>query len=360
MRTTHYLKTIILIASTLATLAVWAKPNADSPQIIHGIKWPNSLDNEQNGIISPALLLQSSLLTGGYNDLVKYVLPSPDQKNAGTCLYMSNTGVAEWWLNKLNENSNAEIMGPTDLSERHLVNLAKSFKPKLEYPLTDTILLYGLAGNRGVLNRDYLFTKGWYKKVNGSYLPANRNDPKAHYGARYNWIDELDEVNPPTFDLPRFSRKVIFKDPDENRWAVAVAPKEIANTVKMALKQKGAPIQVVYNHVGYWHSVFIVGYNDSAPSNECHFIKHWLKVMKEKQSPRARQVEKSYLARGGCRNHGIFYVRDSIYPDPQLPTYDYDPDNEGEEEHYSARIVAREYEWLELLANHITQIYAKK
>ena len=64
----------------------------------------------------------------GFNELVPYVLPSPQQEDAGSCLYMSLTGIAEWWLARLNPAVSRRPNGPLDLSERHLINISENKK----------------------------------------------------------------------------------------------------------------------------------------------------------------------------------------------------------------------------------------
>ena len=72
---------------------------------------------------------------------------------------------------------------------------------------------------------------------------------------------------------------------------------------------------------------------------------------------RGKQVSDSLASRGGCRDNGVFYVRDSIYPDKDMPLYDYDLNNSGEESNLNAPVILREYEWAEHLINHAYQIY---
>ena len=85
---------------------------------------------------------------GGFDKLVPFVLPSPNQEGAGSCLYMATTGVAEWWLARLNPTLSRAPDGPLDLSERHLMNLAggrgNEQEDKADLPnwRTDSIYLF--------------------------------------------------------------------------------------------------------------------------------------------------------------------------------------------------------------------------
>ena len=75
----------------------------------------------------------------------------------------------------------------------------------------------------------------------------------------------------------------------------------------------------------------------------------------------ATVIENRMGEQGGCSDHGVFYVRDSIYEGgSDEAMYDYStPDVSIEEEKYSKRIVKLSYNWVKYLANH-TYSYHRK
>lgn len=333
----------------------------------------------------PTIVNESNKNFSGFTKLHKHLLPTPYQGNAGTCLYMSHTGVIEWWLSKLNPKVPHTIGGKFDLSERYSVNLSSMDigDEEVENWRTDTIYRFNVHG-QSVRNTHYPFTKGWYKKdENGSRIPARSDDADAVYGPGFNWIHDLPEITGPMVDLPQFDRRVIFADDTLNQWNVGKAPKDIVKQVKEALVKNEAPVIVIYNHFGFWHANIVVGFDDQASTDGCPFSSKFSPYMisraeeLEKESASAESPKeaarllrkavkfrtrgeitaKQFKEKGGCNKKGIFHVRDSLYPDESLPVYDYDVTLEGEEKHYSAKIIAREYRWLELFSNHAYQIY---
>tara|TARA_R110002072_G_scaffold64203_9_gene159978 strand:+ start:23979 stop:25100 length:1122 start_codon:yes stop_codon:yes gene_type:complete len=326
-----------------------------------------------------ALLPTSDTFNGGFNKLIDYVLPSPYQENAGSCLFMSHTGVIETILNKKSKGKNF------DLSERYLMNLAKANvgSSKINNWRTDTIFRSNET-RKAYFNKDFRYTKGHYKIKNGTRIQAHQSDEKAIYGIKYNWVIAHQNIKATPIKLPTFSREILFADKDENQWNVNVAPKDIVKKIKAALVKRESPVLVIYNHHGFWHANFILGFNDNASSDGCKFVSTFKDNMynrateideeareatssKEKRKlerkaakfrSRGLNVDNAYHANGGCRERGVFYVRDSIYPQENMPLYDYDKSKEGEEKHLNAPIIVREYEWVERLANHVIQIYA--
>lgn len=355
------------------------------PSLIDGEKWPNVLSEEARPITTKAIEATSESLEGGFNELLPYVIASPYQGNAGSCLFMSHTGIVEWWLHRINTHVDPINEGPYDLSERYLMNLQSRGvgNPDIQNWRTDTIYRLNVAGIN-YQNYDYRFTKGWYVLRDGVRVAAEEGDENARYSTSYNWIDQLDSLNGKIpITLPKFKRTIIFADPKENQWNVNVAPKDIVKKIKNALKRRKAPILVIYNHVGYWHATVIVGFNDYASSEGCPFVSQFRSKMykraqeineeaeleddpvkKRKLLRKAKrfqrkgdEVHNAYLQNGSCRGKGVFYVRDSIYKNNQASLYDYDLSQTGEEEHYSHKIILREYEWIERLGNHIIQIF---
>jgi hypothetical protein len=316
---------------------------------------------------------------GGFNELISYVQPSPAQGDAGTCLFMAHTGVLEWWLNKLYQPAE-----PIMLSSRYFINLSTGGvgTSHVQNWRTDTVLR---VNQEQVFfeNESFRFTKDWFKRTAGSIVPASANEPDAAYGPNYNWIAELETLGAPDFTIPEFRREIIFADPESNQWNLNIAPRDIVDQVKHALTTKKAPVVVMYNHYGYWHVSVIFGFNDHATSRGCPFVsgfpeyklqqaESWRRRAQEEIDEterarlnrraddferRGRAIEQAYNERGGCRGKGVFYVRDSLYPDSSMPIYDYDLTRVGEEEHLNAPLIFREYEWLEHLSNHIFQIF---
>jgi len=318
---------------------------------------------------------------GGFNSILPFIKPTPYQENAGSCLFMSHTGAIEFWMNKLNPNKDF------DLSERFFMNLAKDKvnEENVKNWRTDTVFRLNKL-SKMYLNEDYPFSKGWYKKVpEGKRVFANEGEENAYYGVKYNWVIDYKNINAPEIKIPTFDRDVLYLDKEENQWNVTTAPNNAVELVKKALKKRNAPVLVIYNHTGFWHANLVVGYNDNASTKGCPFTSQYQSKMNKRADEidqeaaeatdpkvkrklirkakkfrvRGQSVQDSYAKSGGCNNKGVFYVRDSIYPNPSMPLYDYDLSKDGEEKHLNAKVIVREYEWLRHTSNHAIQIYAK-
>jgi len=327
---------------------------------------------------------------GGFNELLPYVMASPDQEDAGSCLYMAITGIAEWWLARLNPTASRAADGPLDLSERYIMNVAgmEEGDAPLANWRTDSIYLFNQNQNQSLLNSTYRFTKGWF--LGDSYsdhlTAAKSTTPGAEYGTLFNWIDQRPAQPTGVVKLPNFERDVLFADAEGNQWNVGVAPSDIVQKVKDTLRKKKAPVLVVYNQNSYWHAVYVIGFNDQIDNGNCAYTERFRvnilerakdlsKKAEEATDPKVKdayeirakrafeakdKIEKAYAAQGGCSSsHGVFYIRDSIYPDESGPYYDYDPSQPGAKAHYAKKIVFKEYDWLKLFANHISVIYPK-
>lgn len=340
-----------------------------SYQFIVGTKYPNTAIEGIKPIQTTALSPQFNAQLTGFTELLPYFLPSPDQEEAGSCLFMSLTGLAEWWLARENPNLSRDPEGPLDLSERYLMNLSNQFSgsaPINEWK-TDSIFLYNLVGGMALRNADYRFTKGWFKKnKNGQYIAAEPNEKNSHYNAAYNWIDERSQLkSPDSVQLPKFKRHILFADPDSNQWNTGVMPDNIVEKIKSALQKNKAPVQIIYNHFGYWHAALIGGFDDQADNANCKFVHNFLKHLKKEMETSTiaaatyKKTLAAYKKGGGCHPQGVFYVRDSIYADPKSPVYDYDPSTQGEEAPYSKRIILLEYDWVRYMANHAIQVLSK-
>lgn len=372
--------TIILlssfISSTLLAKSEW----------VSGVKWPNSVEEGDVPVVTLARINDRTARSdSGFNELLEFILPSPNQEDAGSCLYMANTGIVEWWLSKTNPEVSQAPDGPIDLSERYTMNLASSEEVQdlVQDWRTDTILAFNLK-NQAVLNKHYRYTKGWYKKHEDGNLVAVEGDGEGHeYGTYFNWISEIESITSGFVSVPTFKRDVIFADEEANQWAVGVAPDDIVEQVKQRLKQKKAPVLVIYNHYAYWHAVMVVGFDDNESTEECPFVDgfpeymkdkgiEWYKKFQEETDPDLKEAylkrahkyyqagvkaEKKYAEIGGCSEKGVFYVRDSLYADESAPKYDYDLEQEGEETHLVKKTIFREYEWLRVLGNHVSQVY---
>jgi hypothetical protein len=377
---------VALCLGVFATTA-FAAPLGQSDlrgQLITAKKFPNSIEEGLEPVMVESRVMDIEAASG-FTALHPYILASPDQEDAGSCLYMSLTGITEWWLARLSPQESREANGPIDLSERFLMNLSgedETSNPKIKNWKTDSIFLFNLAGG-ALLNTSYPFTKGWtVTNDKGNYERSQPNAKDASYGTQINWIDERSSVKDNLIKIPTFERKVVFADPESNQWNVGVAPDTIVQTVKDILMKDKAPVQVIYNHYGYWHSVFVVGFDDEQDNEQCKFVNGFRKYMKEesqkaldqaskttdaaekerllkrakKFSTNSDKVEISWAKAGGCSGKGVFHVRDSIYGAPTEPMYDYDPTQQGDEAPYSKKIVTHEYEWLRHLANHVVEI----
>jgi hypothetical protein len=337
-----------------------------------------------------APFLNSSARLGGFDELVPYVLASPNQEDAGSCLYMATTGIAEWWLARLNPQLSRNPDGPVDLSERYLMNIAgiDENSTKLENWRTDSIYLFNNNTQKSHLNKNYRYTKGWYKNSGTTNIlqAAEPNSPGAQYGTSFNWIPQLESIKAQNVRLPRFSREVLFADPENNQWNIGVAPQNIVETVKAKLIEKRAPVLVIYNHHSYWHAVYVIGFNDAMDNGNCAYTERFRERVVERiseleeaarnaktdderktyeqRAERSREaqtkIETAYQNGGGCTStKGVFYVRDSIYPDENGPVYDYDSSLTGEEGPYTKKIVFKEYDWLRYFANHVVVVTAQ-
>jgi hypothetical protein len=344
--------------------------------------------------LETSLKLKNSNLkgkSGRFDELVPFVLPSPDQEEAGSCMYMALTGIAEWWLARLNPNISRTSDGPIDLSERYLMNLGAipENSDKLENWKTDSIYLFNNTNSTGILNTDFRYTKGWFKnsEETGLNVKAKPDEKGAEYGTGYNWVTELEKVpRKSQVKLPKFSREIIFLDPAGDLWNVGVAPEDIVEVVKLKLRTTKAPVLVIYNHDSYWHAVYVIGYNDHMDNGSCAYTENFRKNLEKKTNnflglqpiwknpfdkstfesrlikakDTRTKLEEAYERHGGCTSSkGVFYVRDSIYSDFKAPLYDYDMNNQGEERVYTKGIVFKEYDWLYYFANHVAVVTAK-
>jgi|GEM_PF-1452635 len=383
-------KAFALLSVCLLNLAVCAALGSSSLAETHspslysqttGLKFPNTAIEGLRPVLTSALVPKNMNSLSGFTELLPFVTPSPDQEEAGSCLYMSVTGIVEWWLHRMNNKSFVSD-GALDLSERWWLNMASQGEgtEDIENSYTDTITMY--SGQNAVLNRDYRFTKGWNVEIDDDVVPATPTTPNAVYDTSFNWIDETDKLKAPRIKLPKFTHEVVYAEPEEDPWAIGVAPENIVEKVKNALLKYKAPVQVVYNHTGYWHSVYVIGFDEEARIGECPFIKENLTEFQKEADLAAKEAEqaktpeekrkllsrqKRYLAykdellesmraTKGCGQKGVFYVRDSQYSHPSEPIYRYDLADRRGDKPYSKRIILREFDWIRHMANHVSVI----
>lgn len=344
----------------------------------------DNIQADQQEVASGYLDLNDIMYKGGFNDLLSFVTPTVDQEDAGSCLYMSHTGVLEWWLNYLNASTKKHF----DLSERYYMALKTENvgSEKVNNWRTDNIYRLNAIG-KFFTNKQYPFTKNYFNyDANSMRVASNQDDKNATYNAEFNWISYKSEIeskfNTDSITIPKFKRELIYKDPQDDQWSVAGAPNDIVEKIKNALTKNHSPVNVIYNHHGFWHAVLIVGFNDNAPTKDCPFAAGYAPFMNKAASEleleasktsdekaakklrssaklkrsKAAQVQSKLEQIGGCSAKGVFYVRDSINPDPLMPIYDYDESQNGEEEHMNAPVIFREYEWMQVTGNHAYQI----
>jgi hypothetical protein len=322
-----------------------------------GYKLPNDYQEGSEAIYTIKLVLQaenrnSSDDTSRVTELLELALPSPDQEEGGTCLYMASTGAMEILLNKDLKRRDLQSEGSTDLSERFLMNAGQDWQ--LENWKTDTILLFN--HERGaILNRDFRYTKGWTKSNGGNLVAANPSTKGAQYSTHFNWVYDLNEtIRAQKIPTPKVKRTILFEDEENDLWNTGVMDRSIITKVKRHLREKKTPVMAIYNHYGYWHAALILGFDDTVEHEECSFAKSFIEEMKNEpiQKQHIEQIQEAMKSQGGCSTKGVFYVRDSIYEGNPSNVYDYDLTIRGEEKPYSKKIVEHEYEWLLYMGNH--------
>lgn len=339
---------------------------------VKGVKFPNSVSEGVAPVHSKAMSPKNIGDLKGYNELLPFVTPSPDQEEAASCMLMSLTGAVELWLHRIHKAPRFIQDGDLDLSERWWMNVSNytKYSKDIDYWYSDAALLFN--STPAALNRNYRFTKGWHIETEDDYIPTAPNAPKSVYTTRYNWIDDLSKVPGPFIKLPRFDRTILLRDKNDDPWAIGKAPADIVEQVIAAFKKFRAPIQVIYNHEGYWHSVFLVGYDEEMSSYNCKSIRDSLAYYEAEsnhakslgQAKRSRilmshrnDLAAAFQKNGGCRPKGMFYVRDSQFSDASEELYVYDPSNPASAKPYSKRIILREFDWLKTMANHVNVIH---
>jgi hypothetical protein len=300
------------------------------------------------------------------DDLLPYVLASPNQLDGGTCLFMSNTGAMEILLNQHTPQDLVTYSGDTDLSERYLMNASGYMSGKdIRYTLTDTLYTYnGFGGS--LLSRDYPFTMGYMKdNPDGSSSLAQPGDPDAYISCYVNWYDQLPDSWQDTLTpTPETERTLIYVDPERSessQWNVGIVGPTVVERIKTELRTKNAPVIVVYNHFLYWHAAIIVGYDDTIKTDGCPFVDATLEYFAEQGADGyVQKVEAHKEAVGGCTNTGVFLVRDSIYDgEEDEPTYTYSESGPAYSQKYSKRLIGHSYDWVTFLGNHVYTVHRR-
>jgi Leucine-rich repeat (LRR) protein len=322
-------------------------------------------------IIPPEEYVRTTSETS-YNRLEKFVLASPNQADAGSCLYMANTGAMEIILNQSKyktevENNNFQIPydGDSDISERYLMNASNYASSVINYTMADLINTFNFHGG-ALLNSVYPFTVGWVKKDASGHRTASEEGVEgAEFTAEYNWIDQLpSNLIDMLTATPKVTRTILFLDPDlssNSIWNVGLINDDVIQRIKYELRTKNAPVVVIYNHYLIWHTDIIVGYDDEAGfDTECPMVMDSIETFREKgNNTYADKIEAHIEAEGGCNKKGIFYVRDSIYDgDNDSPMYYYG--NQGYEDLYSKKIIYHSYDWVKYLGNHVYSVHRSK
>ncbi|MEO5668829.1 MAG: hypothetical protein ABIR96_12280 [Bdellovibrionota bacterium] len=352
---------------------------------VQALKFPNHRSEGIGAVKTFAISPLENAPLPGFSELTDYALAAPDQEDAGTCLYMSLTGILEWWTARLNPTLSREADGDVDLSERFTVNQAAALSREagVKNWRTDTIEVFNMLGYAAT-NRSYPFKKGHFVHTANGYARAEAS-PEALFGTLFNWINEISTTQIEQVKLPHFKREVLYADPHGDQWNIGAAPANLVELIKEKLQERKAPVHLIYNHYGYWHATVIVGFDDEGDSQQCQFVEGFRKYMKEHplelrkkadeneyrdrrnsllsqaraQEDTSRRIEAAWSSGGGCRGKGTFYVRDSIYGAQDQPVYDYNPEYPEGKGHYSKRLISLEYDWVKYLANHATQIYAE-
>ena len=198
----------------------------------------------------------------------------------------------------------------------------------------------------------------------GGIIKADPNEEGAYFSLYYNWINELpNDWQSSVAATPPAERTVIFVDPlrnDNSKWNVGLMNDDIVERIKRSLREKNAPVIVIYNHYLYWHADIVVGYDDAVDIGGCPMVESTLSYFEEKDATAyISKIENHMAQEGGCGERGVFYVRDSIYDGGRgEPMYNYS-DQYNFEEKYSKRIIARSYDWVKYLANHAYSYHRK-
>jgi hypothetical protein len=296
-------------------------------------------------------------------DLLDLVLASPNQYDAGSCLFMANTGAMEILLNQHTSLEAIDYLGETDLSERYLMNASDYLSyADMAYSITDLTYTYDAFGG-SLLSRDYPFIADYLRETSsGSLVEAEPSDDGAFFTCYANWLDDLpSDWQQALTATPDVERSVIFLDPDldsSSIWNVGIMDWETIDRIKHELDTKQAPVILVYNHYLYWHANIIVGYDDSIDSGGCPMVESSLSYYNQQgYSSYVSKINGRIDELGGCSQQGVFYVRDSIYSGGMTEQeYTYSEEYDFSDK-YSKRITQLSYNWAVFLGNHAYSVH---
>lgn len=210
------------------------KPDTEKPE--------NRKPEKEKPSVTPDVQNENEITDHSFQ-LKGYMLPSPDQLGAGSCLYMSATGIAEYLINKSKGIVNPQVGGPTDLSEQWTINLSKTVQLGNNY--TDAPELLARAGA----------------------LPDSRMKFRAY--ASSSWMNERAIAGRGTEALPPFQKDVLFNgggEGSQNAYG-QMGPKDLER-IKKYLRENQSPVLFVYKPptANWWHANIITGYDDKTQS----------------------------------------------------------------------------------------------
>ena len=201
-------------------------------------------------------------------ELNDYVIPSPNQGDAGTCAFMAATGAMEILIAKKNGAKFPQPEGPFDISERYTISAPESSRSKSWF---ENYFLKFDSGE-AVLQKDMPYE---FYLSNGDMNYGVWNFPSNFHTA-------------PRIQLPKIDTVFLFSA--GGKYSRNVLNPSHIDIVKKALDQYRSPIIAVGNDEEYWHVVVITGYDDEATDGDCY-----------------------ELAPSACAGkRGAFYVRDSF------------------------------------------------
>ncbi|MBU1238475.1 leucine-rich repeat domain-containing protein [Myxococcota bacterium] len=298
--------------------------------------------------------------------LEPFIYAAPNQYDAGSCVFMANTGAMEMLLNQHAPSESYAYEGETDLSERYLMNVYQMTPdPPSRYFITDLPYTYNHNGG-SLLNSQYHFSLGYVKEdAQGNRIQAEPDDPDAYLSAYVNWFDDLPEGWQGVLtSTPAIDRTIIFHDPvltQNSIWNVGLMSDDVIDRIKYELRTKNAPVILVYNHFLYWHATVIVGYDDAMEfTSDCPMVTSSVEYFRQQSADAyADKIETRMAEQGGCSLRGGFYVRDSIYEGTrEEPMYQYSA-NPLVVDNYSQRIVTHSYNWAKYLGNHAYTVHRR-
>jgi hypothetical protein len=179
-------------------------------------------------------------------------LPVPYQYDAGSCLFMTATGIAEW----LYRRATGRVL---DLSERYTISAYNLHKEALQRAIpgfrlyTDLPLVYKHVGHY-VLDSSLKFTTEWVGRK---------------FSARVNWNVVSDTALPrsQTRVFERMRRDVLFSAETRSNPQLKYGIMRDADieAIKDALRIRQSPVLLTYHPptASWWHANMIVGYDEA-------------------------------------------------------------------------------------------------